>query len=674
MDYAPDHMEQAALDFIRSNRSSPFFLYYATTIPHYALQVPEDSLEEYKDAFGDTPYIDKRHLPHLYPRAALAAMITRADRSVGRIMELIQALDLDANTLVVVSSDNGPTGDIEYFNRTRGLKGAKTSVNEGGIRVPFLARWPGKIAPSTSSDHSAPAMESRNETRLVSRGARTIDGRRVSGELIAGHRNHSEIHRTYGAAMRRLVMLAFLLGGIGSLLPAAKPNIVFIVADDLGWSDLGCYGSTFHDTPHLDQLAGEGLRFTQAYAAGAVCSPTRSSIMTGRVPVRTGVTDFIPGFPSTGRKLQTPRTRRELALEEITVAESLKSGGYQTFYAGKWHLGRSGFEPDAQGFDVYASDEQLGDHRIDWQVGRKLSEAAVKFLDERDAARPFFMFLGFHEPHAPVLEYPDHIGKFRARAASLVATDVQWRAERIAKTRSVQNDPVYGSEVAGLDAFVGRVLARLDHQGLAGTTIVIFLSDNGGLSTKAEPGPTSNEPLRAGKGWLYEGGIRVPLIVRAPSLTKRGSTTNAPVFSTDFYPTLLELAGLPAQPEQHRDGVSIVPLLRGQVAAPRDAFFWHYPHYHDSGWTPGGAMREGDWKLIEFFEEGTAELYNLATDLSERANLAATEPVRLKTMRARLAAWRAETGAFIPRPYPESRSEGSRAIPRPSLFPRGSNG
>lgn len=428
-----------------------------------------------------------------------------------------------------------------------------------------------------------------------------------------------------------------------------KPNILFMLADDLGWRDLGCYGSPFCETPHIDRLAREGMRFTQAYTAGAVCSPTRGSIMSGKYPVRTGVTDYIPGLAGEGRKLATRRTKTELALEEVTVAEALRDHGYQTFYSGKWHLGGGGFGPEDQGFEVVVPDAQLGNHGKDWRVGQRISESAVKFLQGRDAARPFFMFLGFHEPHTPILEYPDHIEKFRAKAAKVSAAGVA-RPEREGQTRVVQNDAAYGSEVAGLDAFVGAVIDAVDAKGLAGNTVVIFFSDNGGLSTKEQPGPTSNEPLRAGKGWLYEGGIRVPLIVRAPGITPAGATTDVPVISTDFYPTLLALAGAPARPSQHRDGIDISALLRGGAAPSRDALFWHYPHYHGSTWAPGGAMREGDWKLIEFFEEGAAELYNLAADISEKQDLAVGEPDRLRAMRAKLAAWRAETGAFVPVP------------------------
>lgn len=449
--------------------------------------------------------------------------------------------------------------------------------------------------------------------------------------------------------MSQLPAIVFLAAAMPCA-AADQPNIVFILADDLGWRDLGCYGSPFCETPHLDRLAAEGLRFTQAYAAGSVCSPTRASILTGKYPVRTGVTDYIPGLNASGRKLVTQPTKKELALEEVTVAEALAESGYQTFYAGKWHLGGSGFGPQEQGFEICVTDAELGNPGKDWRVGKRISEAAVKFLDERDRTRPFFMFLGYHEPHTPILEYPDFIAKFRDKAAQLPTAAVVSRTEQKGQTRIVQNDPAYGSEVAGLDAFVGEVLAKLEAAGLANDTVVIFFSDNGGLSTKADPGPTSNEPLRAGKGWLYEGGIRVPLIVRAPGITRAGAITDTPVISTDFYPTLLALAGRPPRPEQHRDGINIIPVLRGEALPERGTLFWHYPHYHGSTWAPGGAIREGDWKLIELFEENAVELYDLKSDPSESSNLAAVEPERVRAMRAKLAAWRAETGAYVPTP------------------------
>ncbi len=427
-----------------------------------------------------------------------------------------------------------------------------------------------------------------------------------------------------------------------------RPNVLFILADDLGWMDLGCYGSDFYETPHLDELASQGARFTQAYTAGSVCSPTRSSIMTGKYPVRTGITDYIPGLLPNNTKLLTKRPKTELSLDELTIGEAFQAGGYQTFYAGKWHLGDKGYEPDSQGFETYVSDRELGNHGRDWRVGDRITASAEKFFDDRDGAKPFFMFLGYHEPHTPTLEYPEHIDRFRAAAKQRFKGGPVTRVERNGITRLRRDDPVYASEVAGLDTFVGRVLAKLKANRLDENTVVVFLSDNGGLSTLAKVGPTSNEPLHAGKGWLYEGGIRVPMMVRAPGVTKPGTTIDVPVISTDFYPTLLELAGLDARPSQHLDGTSFASLLKDHLKPTRDALYWHYPHYHGSTWAPGGAVRIGDWKLIEFFEEDTVELYDLSEDVAERHDLAASNPEQVAKMRQALTTWRSETDAYMP--------------------------
>jgi arylsulfatase A-like enzyme len=453
--------------------------------------------------------------------------------------------------------------------------------------------------------------------------------------------------RTPTSLIALLVSFSFL-SGVHAAEPAKKPNIVFLLADDLGWKDLSCSGSPFCETPNIDRLAGQGMRFTQAYTAGAVCSPTRGSLMTGKYPVRTGVTDYIPGLNPVGMKLSPPPTKRQLALEEVTVAEALKQGGYQTFYAGKWHLGGKGYEPIDQGFDVYVSDTELGRHGRDPLVGKRISEAAVDFLDKRDRSKPFFAYLGYHEPHTPILEYPNHLKRFQDKAAKLPPGDKPIK-EHDGLARARQDDPVYGSEVAGLDEWVGIVLDALEERKLADNTIVIFFSDNGGLCVKAQPGPTSNAPLRAGKGWLYEGGIRVPLVVRAPGRTKPGSTCDTPVISTDGFPTLLELAGLPAMPKHHVDGVSIAPLLRGEPPPHRDALFWHYPHYHGSTWAPGSAIRQGDWKLIEFYHYDKVELYNLRDDIGEQHDLSKRMPEKTAELLAQLHAWQKQTGAVIPR-------------------------
>ena len=446
------------------------------------------------------------------------------------------------------------------------------------------------------------------------------------------------------------VLFALLASSAVGAAPAARPNILFILADDLGARDLGCYGSTFHETPHLDRLAGEGLRFTQAYTAASICSPTRASLMTGKYPVRTGITDYIPGLPSTGRKLSTRPTRTELALEETTIGEAFQAGGYQTFYAGKWHLGNKGYEPSEQGFERYVSSTTLGDYGRDWRVGQRLAESAVEFLRTRDRQRPFLAWLSFHEPHTPILEYPDHIARFQRKAAALPATSATTAREHEGEVRLRQDDAAYGSEVAGLDGFVGTVLAALEAQGLRDNTIVVFFSDNGGLAVKASAGPTSNAPLRAGKGWLYEGGIRVPLLVRAPGVTRAGGVVDVPVISTDFYPTLLALAGLPLRPEQHLDGVNLAPLLRGEAGMPARPLFWHYPHYHGSTWAPGAAMRDGHWKLVELQHYEAVELYDLVADPAETRDLARQQPEVTARLLGQLHAWQRATGAFIPTP------------------------
>lgn len=435
---------------------------------------------------------------------------------------------------------------------------------------------------------------------------------------------------------------------VESAAPERPLHILFILADDLGWTDLGCYGSSFHETPHIDRLAADGIRFTQAYSAGAVCSPTRSSIMTGQYPVRTGITDYIPGLHPEGVRLATPFTRTELDLEHVTIAEALQAEGYQTWYGGKWHLGGAGFGPEAQGFEAVVQDESLGKPNQDPLVGDRLTAAALQFLDERDTTRPFFMFLGFHEPHTPILPHPEHIARFREKAAAnpVETTSIP---ERHGFSRTVQNDAAYATEIAVLDEAVARLTEKLDALGLRESTVVVFSSDNGGLCTLKKPGPTTNLPLRSGKGWLYEGGIRVPLIVRAPAAVAPGSTCDTPVISTDLYPTLLAVAGAPPAPERHRDGENLAPLFSGG-SLPERTLYWHYPHYHGSTWAPGSAIREGDWKLIEFFDEERVELYDLSQDTGERRDLAAQAPEKVRQLQDKLSAWRRATGAVIPSP------------------------
>ena len=470
--------------------------------------------------------------------------------------------------------------------------------------------------------------------------------------------------------MKRLCLLLLALVLTTSLVPAAdspapKPNIVFILADDLGYMDIGAFNpKTFYETPNIDSLARRGMRFTQGYAACCVCSPTRGSIMTGKYPPRFGITDFIPGMRA--EKLKSAPNALHLPLAEVTIAEALRDdGGYATFFAGKWHLGGGEFYPGAQGFPKELtngdgakgiqqfwypkSDLPVPDHRDDPKTTECIVNEAVKFIGEHKDG-PFFAYLPFLAVHTPLGARNELVAKYVKKKES--APPDAWGQERERKVRLVQNNAVYAAMLEQLDTGIGRVLTALEKNGLSEKTVVVFMSDNGGLST-SEGHPTSNLPLRAGKGWPYEGGVREPLIVCAPGIAKPGATCDSPVISTDFYPTLLQLAGLAPKPGQHRDGVSFVPLLKGENASRGQPLFWHYPHYGNQGGAPHGAIRDGDWKLIEWFEDGALELFNLAQDVSEKQNLAAQNPAKVKELHAKLLAWRKDVGALLPTPNPD---------------------
>ena len=449
---------------------------------------------------------------------------------------------------------------------------------------------------------------------------------------------------------------------------APRPNIVFILADDLGYMDIGANNpSTFYETPNIDRLARNGMRFTQGYAACCVCSPTRASIMTGKYPPRVHVTNFIGGR-KTGKMLPAPY-QDHLALEEVTVAESLRNGGYTNFFAGKWHLGKDSYSPGAQGFDVGFSDgtpfgygESIlppPNHKDDGKTSDYIANLAVKFI-ESNRNRPFFAYLPFQAPHIPIQARADLLGKYKRKAES--ATPDAWGKEGENKVRLVQNHAGYAAMLEQLDSAIGRVISALSSNGVAERTIVIFMSDNGGLST-AEGHPTSNLPLRAGKGWPYEGGVREPLIICAPGVTKPGSVCQTPVISTDCYPTLLQLAGLPLMPGQHKDGVSLLPLLKGGGLPPR-ALFWHYPHYANQGGGPCGTIRDGDWKLVEWYEDGRLELFNLHQDLGETKNLAVQNPEKVSALHTRLISWRKEVNAVMPTPNSPEPSKATEAHSR----------
>jgi arylsulfatase A len=447
-----------------------------------------------------------------------------------------------------------------------------------------------------------------------------------------------------------------------------KSNIVFILVDDLGWADVGCFGSKYYETPHIDRLASEGMRFTDAYAACAVCSPTRASIMTGKYPARLHLTDYIPGEGDSPRNLlKVPEWQKYLPLDEVTIAAALKSAGYVSASIGKWHLGGPPYYPQHHGFDVNVAGGDIG-HPATYfwpyqgksssvpglqgsgepgeYLTDRLTDEAEKFI-ERNKEGPFFLYFAHYAVHQPLMAKADIIAKYKQKPP-----------------HGGQKKPVYAAMIESVDQSVGRILAKLDALGIAERTAVIFMSDNGGLTID---GTTSNAPLRAGKGFPYEGGVREPLIIKWPGTTKPGTTCGVPVCSIDFLPTILEMAGVQGDPRRQAgiDGLSLVPLLKQSCTLARDALYWHYPHY----WQvvrPFGAVRTGDWKLIEFYEDMRVELYNLKDDIGEAEDLAGRMPEKVAELRNRLHAWRESVGAQMPTPNPDAASTSSAATMKQS--------
>jgi arylsulfatase A-like enzyme len=416
--------------------------------------------------------------------------------------------------------------------------------------------------------------------------------------------------------------------GAGAAEPK-RPNIVFILADDLGVNDLGCYGRQDHETPRLDRLARQGLRFTSA-CAEPVCSPTRATLLTGKAPARLHLTTFLPGRPDTpAQKLLHPKIELQLPPKEKTVAKLLREAGYATACVGKWHLGGAASGPDKHGFDViHAGQATTTPSETEGGKGEyDLTRHAIRFLND-NKGRPFFLYLAHNGPHIPLGAKPELVKKYRDAF-----------------------NPTYAAMVNTLDTCVGQVLDNLDELRLADQTLVVFASDNGGLHVLESPDSpaTHNTPFRAGKGFLYEGGLRVPAIVRWPGHVAAGQTSDVPASMTDWAPTLLEACGVKAP--ENLDGVSLVPLLKGGKL-PARALFWHFPHYSNQGGRPGGAVRDGDWKLIEHYEDGRVELFDLARDAGEARDLAGAEPKRAADLKARLAAWRKEVGAQENAPNP----------------------
>lgn len=447
-----------------------------------------------------------------------------------------------------------------------------------------------------------------------------------------------------------------------------KPtNFVVFLVDDLGWTDVGCFGSGFYKTPNIDQFAKTGVKLTNAYATCQVCSPTRASMLTGKYPQRVGITDFIS--PSGGN--QPERWRRKtamlpasyqdhLALEELTIAEKLKKRGYATFFAGKWHLGSEGFFPEDQGFDVnqggidrggpyggkkYFSpygNPRLTDGPDGEHLPDRLATETAKFIKEH-RNEPFLAYLSFYSVHTPLMGRPDLVEDYKDLKTRIRLAGPIWGKEGKNKYRLVQEHAVYAAMVTAMDQAVGKVLNSLEENGLTENTVVLFTSDNGGLAT-SEGHPTTNRPLRAGKGWIYEGGIRVPTIMRAPGVTDAGTECHTPVCSVDYFPTFLELASAPADQRPDMDGMSLVPMLKGDTPEDRP-IFWHYPHYGNQGGSPSAAVRLGNMKLIQWLETDTYSLYDLAADIGETQDLIQTKPQVAEKLKSLLKAWQKDVGA-----------------------------
>ncbi|MBL7076797.1 MAG: sulfatase [Kiritimatiellae bacterium] len=450
--------------------------------------------------------------------------------------------------------------------------------------------------------------------------------------------------------MKMLRILSMLLLPTMLLAADQKPNFVFLLVDDLGWADFGCYGAEFHETPHIDRLASQGMLFRNGYAACTVCSPSRAAILTGCYPARLHLTDWITGHKRPYAKLAVPKWTTKMDHERVLLPEALREAGYATAFLGKWHLmpiGQADFDqhyPTSHGFDINIGGREWGQPKgpgkyfspfdmpnlDDGEAGDfltdKLTDAAVGFMETTDKANPFLVYLSYYTLHGPIMAPPELVAKYKQKAKTFENRENEYL------------NPARAGMVESLDTSVGRIMAKLDELGLADNTVVILTGDNGGDNDKTTGG------LKGFKGFSHEGGTREPFLVKWPGKTKPGSTCDEMVIGTDFYPTLLEMASLSSRPEQHQDGLSIVPLLTGEATRlKRNVLYWHYPHYHRT--KPYGAIRHGGWKLIEFFEDGALELYDLQADPNETADLAASHPEKAQKLLKELVTWRQSVGA-----------------------------
>ena len=463
-------------------------------------------------------------------------------------------------------------------------------------------------------------------------------------------------------AMLSRLSLAFAFLLSLPLAAAEKPNFVFLLVDDIGWADFGCYGAQFNETPNIDRLASQGMLFENAYAACTVCSPSRAAILSGCYPARLHLTDWIAGHGRPNAKLSVPKWNMRIPHERILLPEALKEGGYRTGFFGKWHL-MPNRQPDMEehyptdhGFDINIGGREWGQPRgpgkyfspfgmpnlDDGKKGDyltdKLTDAALDFIGNGDSKDPFLLYFSYYTVHGPIMSPPALVAKYKEKAKTFKNTGKEYI------------NPARAGMVEALDNSIGRLMKKLDDLGIAENTIIILTGDNGGDKDATDAG------LKGFKAFAHEGGVREPFVVKWPGKTVAGSRSDALVIGTDLYPTMLEMAGLPARPKQHQDGISITKILDGTMAAPdRDQLFWHYPHYHRT--KPYGAIRHGDWKLIEFFEEGTLEVYDLESDPFETTNLATKKPKKTAQLLTDLKAWRTSVGAQMMTPNPNYRSK-----------------
>lgn len=451
-----------------------------------------------------------------------------------------------------------------------------------------------------------------------------------------------------------------------------RPNIVFILIDDMGWRDLQCFGSTFYETPNIDALAAEGMVFSQSYASCPVCSPSRASLMTGKYPARLGMTQYLGGHDY-GKLMEVPYLDH-LPLEEYTLPKAFQDGGYHTWCIGKWHLGERKYYPEEHGFEVNIGGCSWGHpakgYFSPWGIENLkeevpdntyltdyLTDKALELIRNTKKEEPFFLYWSHYAVHTPIQAKKEDIRRFEEKSRRMKLDQVTacvegenfpcWhkKGERVVR-RLVQSDIAYAAMIWNLDWNVGRLTEALKEKGIYEDTVIVFTSDNGGLST-AEGSPTCNAPLSEGKGWGYEGGVRVPMIVKGPGIPAC-RWCDTPVTTPDWYPTLLEMAGIRPDRRQCADGLSLVPLLRGEQI-PERPIYWHYPHYGNQGGTPVAAVRRGKYKLLLFFEDRHTELYDLQEDVSESHDLSGQLPQLAGEMCELLEGWLEDVGGRIPR-------------------------